>query len=143
MDTVRLSSIAAMAYMALGLILFNLIPGALLSIFNATDNILTIGKAALRTISLSFVFAGFGIVTSNFCQALGKSIYSLISSVGRQLVVLIPVAYLLALTGRVEAVWWAFPISEIMSLILSIFFFLRVSHKLVPKGFGEDEPEID
>ena len=141
MDTVRLSSIAAMSYMALGLIVFNTIPGVLLSIFNATDNILVIGKAALRTISLSFVFAGFGIVTSNFCQALGKSIYSLISSVGRQLVVLIPAAYLLALTGKVEAVWWAFPIAEIMSLMLSIFFFLRVSRRLIPKGFGEKTAE--
>ena len=132
-STIKLSAVCAVGYMTLGLLAFQIFPDALLSIFNATEEMLAIGRVALRIISLSFVFAGFCIVTGSVCQALGKSIYSLITSVGRQLVVLLPVFLLLSLAGNVDAVWWAFPIAEIMSLALSLFFMVRILNKTMPK----------
>ena len=96
---------------------------------------LAIGRVALRIISLCFVFAGFSIIASVTCQALGKSIYSLFVSVGRQLVVLIPSAFLLSLAGNVDLVWWAFPIAEIMSLALGVIFLIRVLKKAFPKEY--------
>ncbi|MBQ9784462.1 MAG: MATE family efflux transporter [Clostridia bacterium] len=131
--TMRLSIVCAVVYMLLGLAAFQLFPDQLLSIFNATPRMLEIGRVALRRISLSFVFAGFCIVSLSACQALGKSIYSLITSAGRQLVILIPVAFLLSRFGRVELVWWAFPIAEIASVILAFIFTMRVMRKLLPK----------
>ncbi len=131
--TIRLSMICAVGYMLCGLAAFQIIPDQLLSIFNAGEEMLAIGRVALRTISISFVFAGFCIVTSCVCQALGKSVYSLLTSVGRQLLVLIPAAYLLSLSGNVDLVWWAFPIAEIVSLALSLTFMLRVLKKTMPK----------
>jgi len=85
---------------------------------------LTIGRGALRTISWSFLFAGFSIISIASCQALGKSIFSLFVSIGRQLVVLIPAALLLSLSGKVWLVWWAFPIAEFASLILCVIFLM-------------------
>ena len=133
MKTIRLSTVCAVAYMLLGLAVFQLFPAQLLSIFKANQAMLDIGCVALRIISLSFLFAGFCIATSSVCQALGKSIYSLFTSVGRQLVVLIPTALLLSLSGQINAVWWAFPIAEIISVSLSLFFMLRVLKKVLPK----------
>lgn len=134
MSTIRLAVISAVAYMLLGLAVFQLFPVQLLGIFKASESMLKIGVTALRTISLSFIFAGFCIVTSSVCQALGKSIYSMFTSIGRQLVVLIPMAYLLSLSGRVELVWWAIPIAEIVSLSLSVAFMMIVLKKLMPKN---------
>ncbi len=131
--TIRLSAFTAVAYMLLGFAAFQIFPGALLGIFNASPEMLEIGKTALRTISISFVFAGFSVIASATCQALGKSIYSLIISIGRQLVVLIPSAFLLSLAGRVNLVWFAFPIAEVVSLLLCIFFLLRVLNKSFEK----------
>ncbi len=125
----KLGLFVAIGYMLLGLVTFQLIPGALLGLFNASEQMLLIGKPALRTISLSFIFAGFSVISISACQALGKSIYSLFVSAGRQLVVLIPVAYLLSLTGNVRNVWWAFPIAELMSLALCVIFLCRVLKK--------------
>ncbi len=123
----------AVAYMIFGMLLFMFIPDVLLSIFNAGTQMLEIGRVALRTISLSFLFAGFAITTSSCCQALGKGIYSLLVSLVRQLCVLIPVAYLLSLTGRLEFIWWAFPTAELTSLALSVIFGLRLFKKVLPK----------
>ena len=122
----KLAVVCAVGYMLLGLLVFQIFPGALLGMFNATPEMLAIGKVALRTISISFVFAGFSIVSISCCQALGKSIYSLFVSLGRQIGVLIPSAYLLSLIGRVDLVWWSFPIAEVMSLILCAIFVTRV-----------------
>ena len=133
MKTIRLSMILAVSYMLLGLAAFHLFPSQLLGIFNADAMMLQIGVVALRRISLSFVFAGFCIITLTVCQALGKSFYSLITSIGRQLVVLIPTAVLFSLSGNVDLVWLAFPIAEIVSVILATFFMLRVLKKLLPK----------
>ncbi len=128
-ETIKVAAITAVSYMLLGLLAFQTLPDLLLGMFNASDAMLEIGRAALRTISISFIFAGFAIIASSVCQALGKSIYSLFVSIGRQLVVLIPTAFLLSLTGNVNAVWWAFPIAEIMSLVLACYFLIRVMRK--------------
>ena len=127
--TMKLAAFVAVGYMILGLLIFQLFPGALLGMFNASEEMLAIGKGALRIISLSFVMAGISIVSISTCQALGKSIYSLIVSIARQLVVLIPVAFLLSLTGKVNLVWLAFPISEVVGCTLCIIFVTRVLRK--------------
>ncbi len=126
---IKLSMICSISYMALGLIIFQAFPSALLAIFNAEGALLEIGRAALRIISIGFLFAGFAIISSSVCQALGKSVYSLLLSVARQLVVLIPTAFLLSLSGEVNLVWLALPISEFVSFLVSIYFLIRVLRK--------------
>ena len=103
--TVKLAIIAAVCIMAVGFVVFQAIPGTLLSFFSASDEMLQIGNVALRIISFSFLLAGFCVITGSVCQAIGNPIHSLIVSVARQLVVLLPVAWLLSLTGRLELVW--------------------------------------
>ena len=134
MGTVKLGMIYAIGYMAIGLAVFQLLPEMLLGFFNMHDPIsLSIAVPCLRIISLSFVFAGFCIIAGSVFQALGKSIYSMFVSIARQLVVLIPVAFLLAMSGKAEIVWWAFPIAEIMSVIASLVFFVIVYKKTIAK----------
>jgi Na+-driven multidrug efflux pump len=87
----------------------------------------------MRIISLSFIFAGVCIVIGSVFQALGKSIFSMFTSITRQLIVLIPAAYLLSLTGDVNAVWWAFPIAEVASLLISVIFFIVIYKKVISK----------
>ena len=123
--TVKLAVCTAVAIMAVGLLIFQLAPELLLSFFDASAEMNAIGSVALRIISISFLFAGFCIIAGSVCQAIGNPLYSLIMSVARQLVVLLPVAWLLSLTGRLELVWTAFPIAELMSLTLSIIFLRR------------------
>lgn len=120
--TIKLAILSAMSIMAVGLALFELIPGPLLTLFDASENMLAIGIPALRIIALSFVLAGFCIISMSVCQAIGNPIYSLVVSVCRQLVVLLPVAWLLSRTGVLTLVWLAFPIAELMSLTLSAIF---------------------
>ena len=126
--TIRLGMAYAVAIMAVGLLVFQLIPKQLLLMFDASDAMLGIGAPALRIMSLAFVFAGVGIASSSACQAFGYSVYSMLISIARQIVVLIPAAYLLSLTGVLRSIWFAFPIAEIFSLILSLFF-LRTTLK--------------
>ncbi len=123
--TVRLTAITAIGIMCIGCALFELIPGTLLGLFSPTDEALAIGKTALRIIGAHFPLAGFSIIAASACQALGKPIYSLINSVCRQIVVLLPAAYLLSLTGRLELVWLAFPIAEFVSVLLNSWFLKR------------------
>ncbi len=130
-EALRFSMALAATIMIIGTITFQLIPDRLLGLFNASLEMINIGKPALRIISLSFPIAGICIAMGSVFQAFSESIYSLVVSVGRQLVVLIPAAWLLAQTGNVNMVWWAFPIAEIASLILSGFFFKRVYGKKV------------
>ncbi len=127
--TVTLSIAIAVSVMLLGFASFQLIPDVLLSFFNASEEMLAIGVPALRTISVSFIFAGFCIIVSSVCQAIGNPNHSLIVSVCRQLLVLLPVAWLLAQTGRLELVWFAFPIAECVSLILSAFFLSKTMRR--------------
>ncbi len=129
---IQLSVIYATAIMLLGLLAFQLIPQVFLSIFmseGASGDMLSIGVPALRIISLSFVFAGFGIVCSSVFQALGHGVLSLLVSLVRQLIVLLPAAFVLSRTLGLDAVWWSFPIAELFSVVLSALFLRRVHRK--------------
>ena len=130
-DTVRFCAILAVAIMLAGLVVIQLFAAPILGIFEASDEMLRIGVPALRIISLCFVFAGFNIICSSTFQALGNGVLSMIMSIGRQLVVLLPAAYLLSLTGSVTAVWWAFPIAEIASLIMALFFLRHIFREVI------------
>ena len=127
MKTMKLAMMYAFGMMAIGLVIF---PAVLLELFNASDSMLAIGVPALRTISISFLFAAFSIISISMLQALGHGIYSMFISVGRQLVVLIPVAFLLAQTGNLNLVWLAFPLAEIMAIALSVIFMRKVLKSL-------------
>lgn len=116
----------AISFMLLGTIIFETCPKALLNIFNASDHMITLGIDALRIIALYFPLVAIGITLDSTYQAFGKSYYSLIISLGRQLFVLIPSAYLLSLTNNVTNVWWSFVIAEVFSLTLSIIFFRKL-----------------
>lgn len=128
--TMKLGMIYAVTIMLIGLIVAELIPGTLLKMFNASDKLLEIGIPAIRIICSHFVIAGFSIVASGVFQGLGKSVYSLIVSVTRQLVVLIPVAFLLSLTGILDLVWLSFPIAELVSLMITLICLRRVMRHL-------------
>ena len=127
--TVTLSIAIAMSIMTLGLLAFELVPDVLLSFFNASEEMIKIGVPALRIIGIHFVLAGFCIIAGSVCQAIGNPAHSLIVSVCRQLLVLLPVAWLLAQTGRLELVWFAFPIAECVSLILSAIFLAKTMQR--------------
>ncbi len=133
--TIKLSVIYAICIMVVGFVIFQVFTAQLLGIFSASDYMLEIGVPALRTISLCFVFAGYCIVSSSVFQALGEGILSLLVSLFRQLVVLLPCAYLLSRLGGLSAVWWAFPLAEIVSLLLCTVFLARIyRNKIRPLG---------
>ena len=122
----------AAVFMVAGFVIFECIPGLLLSIFSPSEEMLAIGVPALRRIAFHFPIASFCIIAGSACQALDKSFFSLITSCMRQLIALLPSAYLLSLTGNIDNVWWCFLIAEFMSLICSTFF-LRKTMKDVDK----------
>ena len=124
--TLKLACGAALTLMLAGTLAFQLIPEVLLGLFNPSDTFLTLGCKALQTISFHFPVAAFCIVLSSSFQALGNGIYSTITSLCRQLIALLPAAYLLSLTGDVNNVWWAFPVAEIASACACTFFFRRI-----------------
>lgn len=130
-QTAKLSIMYAMCIMAIGTLVFQLIPDKLFMLFDASEHMLSMGVPALRIISVHFVLAGFCIVSGSVFQALGKAVYSMINSMCRQLFVLIPVAYLLSLLGNVNYVWWALPIAELMSLVMSCFFMGKVYKNII------------
>ncbi len=132
-STIKLALVSAVIYMFLGFLVFQFLPDTLLGFFNATAEMLEIGRPALRTISISFLLASFSVILISMFQALGKSIYSLFVSIGRQLVILIPAAYLLSLTGKLSLVWWAFPIAELIGFALSVIFSIFVIKNNFPK----------
>lgn len=126
-QTIKLSTIIGVGIMLAGLVVFQLCPDVLLNLFNASDKMLEIGEPALRTISLSFSFAGFCIVISSVFQALGNGVYSLIMSIARQIVVILPVAFFFAKHFKtVDAVWYAYPIAEIVSVIICVVLLQRI-----------------
>lgn len=127
--------------MLAGLIVMELFPAQLLSLFNATPEIFEIGVPALRTICISFIFAGFCIIVGSAFQALGNGVYSMIVSVARQLCVLLPVAYLLSLSGNVHLIWWSFPIAELASVGMSTFFLIRIYKKIICH-IGEERSDM-
>lgn len=124
--TLKCSIGAALAVMLTGFAVFQLLPEVLLGMFNPSEAFLSIGCSALRIISFHFPVAAFCIVMGAVFQALGNGIYMTITSVFRQLLALLPAAYLLSLTGDVNMVWWAFPIAEVISGMVTLFFFLRI-----------------
>ena len=123
----------AVGIMILGTIVFECVPSLLLGMFDASPDMMAMGVTALRIIALHFPLAGASIALGSVFQAFSKSMYSLVISVSRQLVVLIPAAWLLAQTGSVQNVWFAFPIAEVVSLLLSLFFFRRLYNGIVKK----------
>ncbi len=130
------SCVFALCFMTLGLVLMQLIPGQMMSIFNVAPDApeMEIGKQALRTISLSFVLAGISITIGGVFSAFGKSVFSMVVSIARQLVVLLPAAYLLAQTADgLLAIWWAFPIAELMSIVASVVFLIILWNKAIKK----------
>lgn len=131
MQTIKLSVIYAVVIMLCGLAVAQIIPDKLLLLFNASENMLSIGVPALRTITLSFVFAGYCIVVSSVFQAFGNGIYSMILSFIRQIVILLPLAFLLSLTGRLNYVWLSFPIAEIFSVIVATLLMIRLYKRLI------------
>lgn len=131
--TIKSSVIMAVCIMLLGLAVMQIFPAQLLGIFNPSEHMLSIGVVALRLISLSFVFAGYCIVIGSVFQALGNGVYSMLVSIVRQLLVLLPVAYLLSLTGKLDMVWLAFPFAELFSLGLSTIFLIRINKTIISK----------
>lgn len=130
--TIQYSVYAAIAIMICGALIFQAIPDKLLMLFDASDEMLRVGVPALRIISLGFPLAGFGIGAGAVFQALGFSVYSMIISLIRQLVVLIPCAYLIGmLTGDVTGVWWAFVVAEVVSLTVSALYLRRVNRNVI------------
>ena len=144
-ETIKRSTVYASCVMVLGMVIFQLLPGTLLKIFKATDTMMSVGIPALRIISLSFCMAGACIALGGCFQALGKSMYSLIVSFIRQLVLLIPVAFVLAQIGHSmgndNLVWWCYPIAEVFSLGVTLLCYRRLYRTLISK-LPENGPEI-
>lgn len=134
--TIKLSIMYAVIIMAVGFLVFQIFPAQLFMLFEASETMLEIGIPALRIISISFLLAGFCIVCSSVFQALGNGVYSMLVSFARQLVVLLPAAYLLSRLGNVSYVWWAFPIAEVVSLLMSVIFIVRINKKII-RHIGE------
>ena len=124
--TLKLAAGVALCIMVAGLLVFQLMPETLLGIFNPSPEFLAIGVTALRIISIHFPVAAVCIIAGASFQALGNGMYSTITSLCRQLVVLLPAAYLLSLTGDVNNVWWSFPIAEVMSGLVTTILFVRI-----------------
>lgn len=136
-QTIRISMGIAFCLLLFGFAGFELIPDVLLRMFDASEEMLKIGCHALRVIGVHFLIAWFCIIAGTVFQALGKAVYSMIVSIMRQLVVLIPAAYILAKVGGLDVVWWAFPIAEGMSLAVSAFCMVRIYHNIIqplPEG---------
>ena len=135
--TLKIACIVAFSLMIVGLLVFQILPDLLLSMFNPSEAFLTIGRSALRTISWCFPIAAVCIALGSAFQALGNGIYSTIVSLCRQMIVLLPAAYLLSLTGDVNNVWWSYPIAEFASLAATVIFFVRIYRQKVKPLFHE------
>lgn len=129
--TIKLSCAVALCFAMLGFLSFELTPDLLLTMFKPTDHFLEIGRTALRIIGWHYLLAGFCIVLNAVFQALGNGLYATFTSLCRQLVVLLPVAFLLSLSGRLELIWWAFPIAEVVSLLVTVLLFVRIYRKKI------------
>lgn len=140
--TIKVALLYAFSFMGIGLLLMQTIPAVLLSLFNASPEMTQMGIPALRTISLSYIMAGGSVVLISVFQAFGKGIYSMIISIARQLVVLLPAAYLLARTGVLDNIWWAFPIAEVMSVGVALILFIRLYRTTIKKLDAPDPAKI-
>lgn len=128
---IKCSLVYAFVLLFVGFVVFETVPATLLGMFEASDEMLAIGVPALRIIGVHFLIAWFCIIAGSVFQALGNGVYSLVVSVARQLVVLLPAAFILARLGGLHAVWWAFPIAEGMSLCVSAFFMVTINKKVI------------
>ena len=138
MQTIRLAMTYALCIMIVAVIVFQLFPDKLLGIFQASDEMLAIGIPALRTLSWSFLFGGITIVASSVFQALGRGIQSMLISIFRQLLIVLPLAYLLSRTGNLDLVWWAFPVSDVLALIFAGYLLLRTYRQVIQPLADED-----
>ena len=129
--TVKFAFLLALCIMIAGFLVFQLLPAPILRLFDASDIMLSIGVPALRIISISFLLASGSIISISTLQALGKGVQSMTISFTRQLIVLLPVAWLLSLRGTLESIWWAFPIAEVVTLALSVFLLAHAYRTLV------------
>lgn len=129
----KLAITYAFFIMLCGTLVFQFVPDKLLLLFNASDNMLGMGVPALRIISLHFPVAAFCIIIGSLFQALGRAVYSMINSIMRQIIVLLPAAYFLSLTGEVNNVWWAFLIAEAMSFTVTALFLIKVNREIISK----------
>lgn len=124
--SVKLCAITAFCIMLAGLLIFELLPGTLLGMFSASDEMMRIGVPALRTIALHFPLAALSITFISVFQALGRGLFSMLTSFVRQIIVLLPAAWLLSLTGNIHNIWWAFVIAELGSLVTCLIGFRSV-----------------
>ena len=135
---IKVCMVYAFGFAFFGFLLFRLIPDRLLLIFNTGDaSLLTYGVPALKIIAWHYLLAWFCIMGGTVYQSLGNGIYSLIVSVARQLVVLIPAAYILAKIGGLDLIWWSFPIAELMSFVVNVYFMWRINRDIISK-VGDD-----
>lgn len=132
-STIKYSMVYAFCLLFLGFLAFEFIPSTLLGLFDASEEMLQIGVKALRVIGVHFLVAWFCIIAGSVFQAVGNGVYSLVVSVARQLVILLPAAYILAKIGGLDLVWWAFPIAETMSLTVSSIFLVLTWKKVISK----------
>ena len=130
-DTIKTGCIGAASIMVFGVLVFEFFPHLLLSFFDATPEIYRIGEIALRIIAIHFPLAAICIMLGCVLQALGKGVQSMLVSFVRQLIVLLPVAWLLSLSGNLNVVWWAFPIAEFASLMFTLFFYKKIYDKTI------------
>ncbi len=131
--TIKYAMCYAFVLMFLGFVAFMLIPGQLLGLFEASEQMLAIGIPALRIIGIHFLAAWFCIIAGSVFQAVGNGVYSLIVSVARQLVILLPAAYIFSKIGGLDLVWWSFPVAELMSLTVSSIFLVVTWKNLISK----------
>ncbi len=130
---IKIAAVAATLFMCIGLLIMQVFPEQALMLFDADESMLAIAVPALRTISISFIFAGVCIALGSVFQALGYGTYSMIVSFARQIAVLLPAAYLLSLSGKLNLVWLAFPIAELMSIAVTVVLFIRIYKKIISK----------
>ena len=141
--TLKVATLSALTVLLLGFAVFQIIPEQLMSIFNTSaeaqgSHFVDIGVSALRIVSIHFPLAAVGIALGASFPALGNGVYSTITSLCRQLIALLPVAYLLSLTGSANAVWWAFPVAEIVSMIVSLILYVRIYRQKIKPMFLEE-----
>lgn len=140
--TIKLGIVYAVGIMLIGFLVFQMFPTQIFALFEASDTMLSIGVPALRIISVHFLIAGYCVINSSMFQALGNGVYSMLVSIARQLVVLLPAAYLLSLTGNINNVWWSFPIAEMVSAVMCTIFLIRINNKVI-KHIGEKVDSYD
>ena len=138
MQVIKLAMTYALCIMIVAVLIFQFLPDKLLGIFQASDEMLAIGIPALRTLSWSFLFGGVTIVLSSVFQALGRGIQSMLISIFRQLLIVLPLAYLLSRTGNLNLVWWAFPVSDVLALIFAGYLLNRTYRQVIVPLEDED-----